>query len=44
VGEAGIGFDWGWIGFVLSIRAGGLGWIGFELGLFFRVGRGGFFL
>jgi len=31
LGEAGIGFGWVWIGFVLSIRAGGLGfdWVCF---------------
>jgi len=42
--EEGIGFGWVWIGFVLSIWAVGLGLIGFELGLFFRVGRGGLLL
>jgi len=42
LGEAKIGFGWVRIGFVFLVWAVGLGMIGFVLGLFFWVGRGGF--
>jgi len=44
LGEEEIGFGWVCFGFVLSIRVGGLGLIGFELGLFFWGGRGSLLL